>query len=124
MKAMKGTRDKQTHRASVLKAPKLVMDEWHHRDVGQGILLVTEHNAEINAVFIVCLCSSDTAPVDEDSPWRGSMAGYLLPNGFHVHVKGFTYEFPLQWLSGWGGAHQLSLSHGLHFAAVEDVDTR
>ena len=43
---------------SALKAPKLAMDNWHHRDVGQGILLVIEHNAEINAGFIVAFASS------------------------------------------------------------------
>ena len=54
---------------SALKAPKLAMDNWHHQDVGQGILLVTEHNAEINAGFIVAFASSHVAPVDEDR-WR------------------------------------------------------
>ena len=54
---------------SALKAPKLTMGNWHHRDVGQGILLVTEHNAEINAGFIVAFASSHMAPIEEDR-WR------------------------------------------------------
>ena len=34
---------------SVPKASKLSHDQWKHQTIGQGILLVTEHNAEVNA---------------------------------------------------------------------------
>ena len=54
---------------SALKAPKLAVDHWHHQEIGQGILLVTEHNAEINAGFIVAFASSHAPPVEEDR-WR------------------------------------------------------
>ena len=39
------------------------------QEIGQGILLVTEHNAEVNAGFIVAIASGHTPPVDEDQ-WR------------------------------------------------------
>ena len=35
------------------KASKLSHDRWQHQIIGQGVLLVTEHNAEVNAGFIV-----------------------------------------------------------------------
>ena len=54
---------------SALKAPKLAGDRWRHQKMGQGILLVTEHNAEINAGFIVAFASSHAPPVEEDR-WR------------------------------------------------------
>ena len=38
---------------SVSKASKLSHNRWHHQVIGQGVLLVTEHNAEVNAGFIV-----------------------------------------------------------------------
>ena len=34
---------------SVSKASKLSHNRWRHQVIGQGVLLVTEHNAEVNA---------------------------------------------------------------------------
>ena len=54
---------------SVPKALKLSHNQWKHQTIGQGILLVTEHNAEINAGFIVAFASSHTSVVSEQQ-WR------------------------------------------------------
>ena len=54
---------------SVPKASKLSHNQWKHQTIGQGILLVTEHNAEINAGFIVAFASSHTSVVSEQR-WR------------------------------------------------------
>ena len=57
---------------------KLSRDRWRHQVIGQGVLLVTEHNAEINAGFIVAFASCHTAPVQEDR-WRTISDGCLAP---------------------------------------------
>ena len=54
---------------SVPKASKLSHDRWQHQIIGQGVLLVTEHNAEVNAGFIVAFASSHKSAVAEDR-WR------------------------------------------------------
>ena len=54
---------------SVSKASKLSHDRWQHQIIGQGVLLVTEHNAEVNAGFIVAFASSHKSAVTEDR-WR------------------------------------------------------
>ncbi len=54
---------------SAAKASKLSRDRWHHQVIGQGVLLVTEHNAEINAGFIVAFASCRKTAVPEDR-WR------------------------------------------------------
>ena len=54
---------------SVPKASKLSHDRWQHQIIGQGVLLVTEHNAEANAGFIVAFASSHRSAVME-SRWR------------------------------------------------------
>ena len=54
---------------SVPKASKLSHDQWKHQTIGQGILLVTEHNAEVNAGFIVAFASSHTSVISEQR-WR------------------------------------------------------
>ena len=54
---------------SAPKASRLSRDRWHHQVLGQGVLLVTEHNAEINAGFIVAFASSHKTSVQEDR-WR------------------------------------------------------
>ena len=56
-------------RESVPKASKLSHDRWQHQILGQGVLLVTEHNAEVNAGFIVAFASSHKSAVAEDR-WR------------------------------------------------------
>ena len=56
-------------RESVTKASKLSHDRWHHQIIGQGVLLVTEHNAEVNAGFIVAFASSHRSAVREDQ-WK------------------------------------------------------
>ncbi len=48
--------------------------------IGQGVLLVTEHNAEINAGFIVAFASSHTPPVEEDK-WRLISEAHHSPQG-------------------------------------------
>ena len=54
---------------SAPKAPKLGGKELRRTEVGQGILLVTEHNAEIIAGFIVVFGSRQAAPLD-DARWN------------------------------------------------------
>ena len=56
---------------SVPKASKLSHDHdrWQHQIIGQGVLLVTEHNAEVNAGFIVAFASSHKSAIAEDR-WR------------------------------------------------------
>ena len=54
---------------SAAKASRLSRDRWHHQVIGQGVLLVTEHNAEINAGFIVAFASCHKTAVQEDR-WR------------------------------------------------------
>ena len=54
---------------SVPKASKLSHDRWKHQVIGQGVLLVTEHNAEVNAGFIVAFASSHSSVVPE-MRWR------------------------------------------------------
>ena len=54
---------------SVPKASKLSHDRWQHQIIGQGVLLVTEHNAEVNAGFIVAFASSHRSAVTENR-WR------------------------------------------------------
>ena len=54
---------------SVPKASKLSHDRWQLQIIGQGVLLVTEHNAEVNAGFIVAFASSHKSAVAEDR-WR------------------------------------------------------
>ena len=54
---------------SVPKASKLSHDQWKHQTIGQGILLVTEHNAEVNAGFIVAFASSHISVISEQR-WR------------------------------------------------------
>ncbi len=56
-------------RESVTKASKLSHDRWRHQIIGQGVLLVTERNAEVNAGFIVAFASSHRSAVTEDR-WR------------------------------------------------------
>ena len=46
---------------SVPKASKLSHGKWKHQVIGQGVLLVTEHNAEVNAGFIVAFASSHSS---------------------------------------------------------------
>ena len=48
---------------SVPKASKLSHGKWKHQVIGQGVLLVTEHNAEVNAGFIVAFASSHSSVV-------------------------------------------------------------
>ena len=54
---------------SVPKASKLSHDQWKHQTIGQGVLLVTEHNAEVNAGFIVAFASSHSSVIPEQR-WR------------------------------------------------------
>ena len=54
---------------SVPKASELSHDQWKHQTIGQGILLVTEQNAEVNAGFIVAFASSHTSVISEQR-WR------------------------------------------------------
>ena len=54
---------------SASKASKLSHNRWHHQIIGQGVLLVTEHNAEVNAGFIVAFASSHKSVLTEDE-WR------------------------------------------------------
>ena len=54
---------------SVPKASKLSHDRWQHQIIGQGVLLVTEHNAEVNAGFIVAFASSHRPALTENR-WR------------------------------------------------------
>ena len=54
---------------SVPKASKLSHDRWKHQVIGQGVLLVTEHNAEVNAGFIVAFASLHSSAVPEIR-WR------------------------------------------------------
>ena len=65
---------------SAPKAPKLGRQELQQTEIGQGILLVTEHNAEINAGFIVVFSSNSkhAAPIDE-ARWRSIYAGTQAP---------------------------------------------
>ena len=50
---------------SVPKASKLSHDQWKHQTVGQGVLLVTERNAEVNAGFIAGFASSQNSVIPE-----------------------------------------------------------
>ena len=50
---------------SVPKASKLSHNQWKHQTIGQGILLATEQNAEVNAGFIVAFASSHTSVISE-----------------------------------------------------------
>ncbi len=59
----------RTSEGSVSKASKLSHDQWKHQTVGQGVLLVTEHNAEVNAGFIVAFASSHQSVISEQR-WR------------------------------------------------------
>ena len=54
---------------SVPKASKLSHDRWKHQVIGQGVLLVIEHIAEVNAGSIVAFASSHSSVVTE-SRWR------------------------------------------------------
>ena len=63
---------------SAPKASKLSRDRWHHQVIGQGALLVTHRNAEINAGFIVAFASSHTTSVKEDR-WRLISDACLTP---------------------------------------------
>ena len=54
---------------SAPKAPKIEGKDLQHTQVGQGVLLVTEHNAEINAGFIVEFGSQHEPPLD-DARWN------------------------------------------------------
>ena len=54
---------------SVPKASKLSHDQWKHRTIEQGVLLVTKHNAEVNASFIVAFASSHSSVIPEQR-WR------------------------------------------------------
>ena len=63
---------------SAPNAPKLGRQELQQTEIGQGILLVTEHNAEINAGFIVVFGSKHAAPIDE-ARWRSIYAGTQAP---------------------------------------------
>ena len=56
-------------RESVPKASKLSHGRWQHQIIGQGVLMVTEHNAEVNAGFIVAFASSHRTAVTE-TRWR------------------------------------------------------
>ena len=58
---------------SAPKAPKRGGQCLQHQEVGQSILLVTEHNVEINAGFIVVFGSGHAPPVDE-TRWRSISA--------------------------------------------------
>ena len=64
----KGSGSRETSE-SVPKVSKLSHDRWQHQITGQGVLLVTEHNAEVNAGFIVAFASSHRSAVAEDR-WR------------------------------------------------------
>ena len=61
---------------SVSRASKLSHNRWQHQIIGQGVLLVTEHNAEVNAGFIVAFVSSHKPAVTEDG-WRPQEADVL-----------------------------------------------
>ena len=63
---------------SASKASKLSRDRWHHQIFGQRVLLVTEHNAEINAGFIVAFASSHPTSVQEDR-WKRISDACLSP---------------------------------------------
>ena len=59
---------------SAPKAPKFGGKDLQRTEIGQGILLVTEHNAEINAGFIVVFGSRHAAPLD-DARWNMLLVG-------------------------------------------------
>ena len=59
---------------SAPKASKVGKKDHQHMQIGQGILLVIEHNAEINAGFIVVFGSQHAPPVGE-TQWNQLSAG-------------------------------------------------
>ena len=65
---------------SAAKASKLSRDRWQYQVIGQGVLLVTEHNAEINAGFIVAFASSHRTAVQKDRWVRISNACHSPQN--------------------------------------------
>ena len=64
---------------SAAKASK-ISPRWQSQVIGQGALLVTEHNAEFNAGFIVAFASSHRAPIQEDRWVRISNASHSPQN--------------------------------------------
>ena len=63
---------------SAPKASKVGKKDHQHMQIGQGILLVTEHNAEINAGFIVVFGSQPAPPVGE-TQWNQSWNEHQRP---------------------------------------------
>ena len=59
----------QTASASDESVPKASKHQWKHQTIGQGVLLVTEHNAEVNAGFIVAFASLHGSVIPEQR-WR------------------------------------------------------
>ena len=68
---------------SVPKASKLSHGKWKHQVIGQGVLLVTEHNAEVNAGFIVAFASSQSSVVPE-MRWRKLLQAIELGVGNEI----------------------------------------
>ena len=80
---------------SVPKASKLSHDRWQHQI---RVLLVTEHNAEVNAGFIVAFASSHRSAVTENR-WRkiseasgtAQEAGVLQQERISIGIMSMTF---------------------------------
>ena len=81
---------------SVPKASKLSHGKWKHQVIGQGVLLVTEHNAEVNAGFIVAFASSHSSVVPE-MRWRKLLQAIELGVGNEILQQEASRLTDLYW---------------------------
>ena len=81
---------------SVPKASKLSHGKWKHQVIGQGIVLVTEHNAEVNAGFIVAFGSSHKSVVPEIR-WRQLLQAIELGLGDEILQQEASRLTDLYW---------------------------
>ena len=81
---------------SVPKASKLSHGKWKHQVIGQGILLVTEHNAEVNAGFIVAFGASHNSVVPEIR-WRKLLQAIELGLGDEILQQEASRLTDLYW---------------------------
>ena len=81
---------------SVPKASKLSHGKWKHQVIGQGVSLVTEHNAEINAGFIVAFASSHSSVVPE-MRWRKLLQAIELDVGNEILQQEASRLTDLYW---------------------------
>ena len=81
---------------SVPKASKLSHGKWKHQVIGQGVLLVTEHNAEVNAGSIVAFASSHSSVVPE-MRWRKLLQAIELGVGNEILQQEASRLTDLYW---------------------------